>query len=805
MADIQSNTIKSLTKVIDAAQSGYAPRGLPTRAPSENQAQALTLNVISVKNTHILLQEQTSGKRLLIEKSALQSTTNTNLAEGDSLILLSANQKAATFVVEKNIQQYPNKLTRPALQGVAESLSVQWSDIPIGILKKAPPVILNQLQIPSNTQQAAGLANAVVTLASVSGQPTVTVNTSADVLFIKSPFESAQTSNSGLVDKSVADALRLAIRFSTNSNLFIDIPLSNKTTNTLTPSIVAEIKGLFTSGQKVNVQFDANSRLKLVTNITLHNAPKTQLSAIAISEINKVLSNQFSNIKQAISSLIVAPHSPNLRNGIVLASSIQNLQGLGAAAKQNLTQGVSPAVLQSASILIAQSQQNTNQIQVSLLAKPTTVNIENSQLSSISLASGIAKNTTNTLVQLRANEAIPINGATELSVFGKTKVHNMSGESGSAITAGHTDEAGNVSKASQVLKTKLFEFLAKKGNDPQAISTKIDKLQSNIYRELNQVLPRAESTTQALPTILTQLQSVGKDATGELKQLINQVSLQIKSNLPASDPSLGDLPSEFTDSVDEIIASQSTRQIEDMLTSAVLPNVSGAPIQTLGALNSQSGLINGLVTMLQASLQAKLMAHQPQLLPALLQSSQFPQMLPKALGKAGTPANHAKLLQELGKLDPRGNLISELNKVLSNHSLHKLSSAESSLQNQDSFYYILPNMFSSQHKDIELMIKREHQTAGEEEQQTQQAWQLSMKLDIGENGDVLAKVKLASNKLDLNLYASNQNLKEKILNYLPYLNKRLESLGLQVSPKCYVGKIPNTLHKTDYQLVQAYV
>jgi hypothetical protein len=30
-------------------------------------------------------------------------------------------------------------------------------------------------------------------------------------------------------------------------------------------------------------------------------------------------------------------------------------------------------------------------------------------------------------------------------------------------------------------------------------------------------------------------------------------------------------------------------------------------------------------------------------------------------------------------------------------------------------------------------------------------------------------------------------------------------LGLMVNPKCYVGKIPNTLHKTDYQLVQAYV
>jgi hypothetical protein len=37
------------------------------------------------------------------------------------------------------------------------------------------------------------------------------------------------------------------------------------------------------------------------------------------------------------------------------------------------------------------------------------------------------------------------------------------------------------------------------------------------------------------------------------------------------------------------------------------------------------------------------------------------------------------------------------------------------------------------------------------------------------------------------------------------LNRRLESLGLSVKPQCYLGKIPNTLHKTDYQVVQTYV
>jgi hypothetical protein len=82
---------------------------------------------------------------------------------------------------------------------------------------------------------------------------------------------------------------------------------------------------------------------------------------------------------------------------------------------------------------------------------------------------------------------------------------------------------------------------------------------------------------------------------------------------------------------------------------------------------------------------------------------------------------------------------------------------------------------------------------------------LSMKLDIGNSGEVLAKVKLLNKNIDLNLYASNQPLKEKILDYLPYLNRRLDALGFAVKPQCFLGKIPTTLHKSDYQVVQTYV
>lgn len=813
MANIQSTIIKPPSKVLDAAQPGYALRELPIRAPNANQTQVLTLSVLAVKNNHVLLQEQSSGQKLLIDKNALQGPSNASLVKGDSLILLSANQKTATFIVEKNTQHLPNRLSGNSLRNVASALHAQWPDISASMLKSASPVILNQLHIASNTQQAENLARGIVNLASAAGQPTLKVNTLAELSFLKTshPFGQSLQGTQGitpsLLDKSAANTLRLSI--ATGTSLTIDLPLNNKASSSIKSSVLsqivsAELKNLFASGQKVHVSFDANSQQKLITNIAPQNASTMSVSSSALNEINTLLRSQFPNIKQALSPLVVSPQSTTLQKGIVIAPSAYNLNELGAGIKQNLIQGITANTLQNTSILINQSQQNTQQIQLSLLAKPVTINVDSAQLSRLNLHGAGAKNVD--IAQLNSNLF------TGNETYAASKAKTMVSEK--PVSAG---AVGAVSVPSQLLKDQAFAFLAAKGNDPLAILSKLEALHSTIYRELNQVLPRAQGTTEALPSLLKQLHVIGKGASGELSQLISRVSQQVSMHMPNGDHAKNSSASELTGGLgsvggvgseygaDELLASQSPSNIKDMLSASVLPNVTGAPVQAIGAIGSQSGLLNGLVTMLQASLQAKLIAQQPQLLPSLLQSSQLAKLLPNILGKGKPTSGHSKLLQDLGKLDPRGNLIGELNKVLSGHSLHKLSSAETSLQHQDSFYYILPNMFSPQHKDIELIIKREREPCEQQEQQTQQAWQLNMKLDVGKSGDVLAKVKLANNNLDLNLYASNQTLKDTILKYLPHLNKRLESLGLQVKPKCFLGKIPDSLHKTNYQVVQTYV
>lgn len=809
MHTVHANIINSLAKVIESAQSGYAPKGLPRRMPLEAQSQNLTFTVLSAKNNQILLEEQVSGSKLLIDRNALQGNSSAQLVRGDSLILVSSNNKFATFVVEKNVAQNPNKLSGQALQNVSHSLSLQWPDIPANIIKKSQPLILNQLQLSVNTQQASTLANNIIAIASKTGQPTLTLNTTATATFI------GNNQNALAVNKASAAGIRLNIDLNNRQAFALTIGFSGK----LTQGVVNELKNSLTNNQTLLLDVDLNSKNQLLANIrpadqSASAAMALQISTLAMKEINAALSNQFQQIKQRLSPLLLSVQSPNLHLGIAIAPTERNLQDLGPAIKQQLTEGVSKQALQNTRILLGQSQQSNNRIQISLVDKPLTISILNSQLADaqiddagLSVSKGKKVNTDASMFIRSRTDILNENLAakTKEGFISVGKVaEDVFQQNNRKLAASH--EASNLNEQpSKALHNKLIEILRQQGNSESAIQAKVADLQSSIYREMNKVLPRAESMSKSLPAVLSQLQLIEKGAGPELKDVISQLSQQIKRFLPSAESLSGTIPSEFADTMDDIALSPESRQIKDALSTPTFPNINGAAVQAIIGVNSQSGLVNGLVAMLQASLQAKLMAQQPQLMSALLQSSQLTQLIPKMMGLSKSAGAQSKILQDLHKLDPRSNLIGELNKVLSNHSLHKLSGAESTLQNQDSFYYTLPNMFSPQHKDIEIVIKREQQAPQEKDQKVQQAWQLSMKLDIGDSGEVLAKVKLLNEHLDLNLYASNQLLKEKILDNLPHLNRRLVSLGLSVKPLCFLGKIPNTLHKTEYQVVQAYV
>ena len=179
----------------------------------------------------------------------------------------------------------------------------------------------------------------------------------------------------------------------------------------------------------------------------------------------------------------------------------------------------------------------------------------------------------------------------------------------------------------------------------------------------------------------------------------------------------------------------------------------------------------------------------------------------KTLANMGVTTQPSRVSQDMNQLDGRQQLLSQLKTLLSSHQQNKIANVDSRIQGQDSFYYILPSL--SQHQSPpELLIKRElggqdnkHAKAGQ-----RSLWNITMKLDIGDSGQVLAKSKIDKSTITLDLYASNDEVLRRIGDTLPYLHNRLTSLGLVVENTSYQrGHIPESLSSRPHQIFETRV
>lgn len=173
----------------------------------------------------------------------------------------------------------------------------------------------------------------------------------------------------------------------------------------------------------------------------------------------------------------------------------------------------------------------------------------------------------------------------------------------------------------------------------------------------------------------------------------------------------------------------------------------------------------------------------------------------------GIPAQPSRAIQELNQLDQRQQLLAQLKILLSNHQQNKVANVESRIQGQDSFYYIFPSLSQPQNP-VELLIKREQNKKENKhvESSSKTLWNITMKLDIGDSGQVLAKSKIDKNTLSIDLYASNDVVLKRIGDTLPYLQKRLTSLGLVVENTSYQrGNIPDSLKVRPHQIFETRV
>ncbi|MFD3432354.1 flagellar hook-length control protein FliK [Alteromonas macleodii] len=227
------------------------------------------------------------------------------------------------------------------------------------------------------------------------------------------------------------------------------------------------------------------------------------------------------------------------------------------------------------------------------------------------------------------------------------------------------------------------------------------------------------------------------------------------------------------------------------------------PINLTSPVNASS-FVQGLVALIQLALSGRAMQRQPGL---KTQIDAPDSIVSKTLANMGVTTQPSRVSQDMNQLDGRQQLLSQLKTLLSSHQQNKIANVDSRIQGQDSFYYVLPSL--SQHQSLpELLIKRElggqdnkHAQAGQ-----RSLWNITMKLDIGDSGQVLAKSKIDKSTITLDLYASNDEVLRRIGDTLPYLQKRLTSLGLVVENTSYQrGHIPDTLNSRPHQIFETRV
>ncbi|GFD67261.1 flagellar hook-length control protein FliK [Alteromonas sp. KUL106] len=227
------------------------------------------------------------------------------------------------------------------------------------------------------------------------------------------------------------------------------------------------------------------------------------------------------------------------------------------------------------------------------------------------------------------------------------------------------------------------------------------------------------------------------------------------------------------------------------------------PINLTSPVNPSS-FVQGLVALVQLALAGRAIQRQPSL---KAQIDAPDSIVSKTLANMGVTAQPSRVSQDMHQLDSRQQLLSQLKTLLSSHQQNKIANVESRIQGQDSFYYILPSL-SQHHSPPELLIKREQ--GGQNNKHTQAGqrslWNITMKLDIGDSGQVLAKSKIDKTTITLDLYASNDEVLRRIGDTLPYLHKRLTSLGLVVENTSYQrGHIPESLSSRPHQIFETRV
>lgn len=349
-------------------------------------------------------------------------------------------------------------------------------------------------------------------------------------------------------------------------------------------------------------------------------------------------------------------------------------------------------------------------------------------------------------------------------------------------------------------------------NTENAIEVKNTMLQ-NISKALESLNARGNNSAASpqpadvlkLMRTLTEQTSQGQNSSsaGQLNKLMGAID-----ELIANQNVEENVKSHVKQAIQQIKPEQSGMPLPDMQGIKQLLKASTLPVTPISIVTPPSGggLVAGLINLLQVSMTARLNRSNQQAQEKLnnsLNNIVAPGIKPKTSSK---PAGQN--LKELSSLEQKHNMVKLLSDMVNQHSNQKMQNAERTLQGQEALYYVLPFSQREDQPPAELLIQRdkpEDDNKSEDKSQTSN-WLLTMKLPIGELGEILTKSKVTEDKIELDMYTSSEELKIKTLNYLPLLKKRFDDLGIILEiGRCERGNIPDKLAKNPYQILETKV
>lgn len=171
-----------------------------------------------------------------------------------------------------------------------------------------------------------------------------------------------------------------------------------------------------------------------------------------------------------------------------------------------------------------------------------------------------------------------------------------------------------------------------------------------------------------------------------------------------------------------------------------------------------------------------------------------------------------KLQQLVGQLDRSQS--AQLLRQLSGHSSQLQSAQIANLEQQASpaqpqkpeqLLIQLPLLQNGESRFAELAVS-EREADGSDNRSGQRCWQLTMKFDLGSQGEMLVQVRLIGKEVSLQFYADNEKTVADTGQFLPLFKDRLTMQGLQVAEAgCQLGKIPEHLYQRGTSLLQVRV